>query len=133
MNKIVSAYIFVLVSLILAVDKIGALSNCCTQFIHVRHAPIGGHGMTSSEICKDGHRLPYKVGPEHESCGVAVKCDSSTCDCPGGCRQNSKDNCDDEALRLFLENEGKQLGIGADAKIHYQDESNAQKCGPQKP
>lgn len=132
MNKIVSAFLFVLMSLILTADKSGALFNCCTQSIHVRHAPIGGHGMTSSEICKDGHRLPNRAGRENESCGVAVNCGLITCDCPGGCRQNSKNNCDDEALRLFLENEGKKLGIEA-AEIQYEKGSNPRKCGPQSP
>lgn len=135
MNKRASAFVFVLVGMMFLADisEGGFLSNCCKKSLRIRHNKIRGQGAYVSEICKDGHRLPNTDTREDKSCGKTVSCGFWGCHCDQGCRTNDKGNCDDEALRLFLENDGKRLGIGADAHIQYEKGSTPQPCGAQSP
>lgn len=134
MTAIVSAFVFVLVSMAFLIDnsEAGWFTNCCTQSIHIKHGALFGSGPTSSEICKDGHRLPSFDKREHKSCGVKVECNYLGCKCELGCRTNDKGNCDEEALRLFLEKDGERFGIGADAQIQYPKGTTPKPCGVQK-
>lgn len=134
MNNLVSAFVFVLVSMMLLVGytEAGWFTNCCTKSLHIKHDAINGGGVYTSEICKDGHRLPNLAGRENESCGKTVRCNLLGCECDQGCRTNDKDNCDEEALRLFMENDGKRLGITG-AQIQYPKGTTPQPCGKQNP
>lgn len=127
MARLVSAFILVLLSITFAVD---AKFNCCTDSIILRHAAIGGSGFTRSIICKDGHLLPPGDFAEDKSCGKTVTCGYVTCECPDGCRTNNANNCDDEALKLFLQKDGKRLGI-THAEIQYEKGTTPRPCGPQ--